>query len=432
MERKLGHLADDLRQQDGGAHRISALGKGQKLLGEIPGSQRRPLRLLQVAFDRRQPARVEQRQRDVAHDRGQDVVEIMRDASGQDADRFEPRGPFQFLLEALADRDIPDHQHGPDDFAFRVVHRCAAAFDQVGGAIAAREPRLGRQIDQHAFLQHPGQGQHESLIRPRSCENADLRERPAHRLRGDALGQLLRGAVHEQHASPCIGGDHPFGHRAQRHRQALLLRGERRFRALEFGEIHQRDHRVLQLEPLRLPRHPPAQVCVVAPPHKVAELGLRLAVVVSLPDGFEPALQHPQPLRREQSRNLALEMRLRLRVGQPHRRLVYRGHPDRGGQCRKLAGVAGQVHGQVPHAGGMPPLQHPAQTAQIQFENGDGDVLEQRPIPAFRLLDHHQRPAPLRHVSNEPLHVQQASVGVAHGTDVFTDPFHAGVATAHF
>ena len=99
MQRKVYGLRDDLRQPHCGTHRVAPFGKRQQLLREVARPQGRSLGLAQIRFRLGEGLGVEQRKREVAHDRRQDVVEIMGNAAGQDADGLQTGTALHFLLQ---------------------------------------------------------------------------------------------------------------------------------------------------------------------------------------------------------------------------------------------------------------------------------------------------------------------------------------------
>ena len=96
---KLGDLANHVRQGHGRADGSAALGERQQLLREIPGAHDRLFRVAQRFDGLGIHLFVKAREREIAHDDSEEVIEIMGDAAGQQAERLEPAGSQQFGLE---------------------------------------------------------------------------------------------------------------------------------------------------------------------------------------------------------------------------------------------------------------------------------------------------------------------------------------------
>jgi len=69
------------------------------------------------------------RQRNIAENAGQNVVEIMGDAAGEQAERFQFAGLVQFNFQLPIFRDVATDEGDADDAAGRVMNRCAAGHD---------------------------------------------------------------------------------------------------------------------------------------------------------------------------------------------------------------------------------------------------------------------------------------------------------------
>ena len=220
---------DDLRQPDRGADRIAALGEGEQLLGQVPRPQGGPLGLPQVVLDLGQLPGVEQGQGDVAHDHRQDVVEVVGDAAGEDADRFQLRGARASPPRAARARSrrgipapcrsgrCPPRGSGRSTLRPGAPRRrgrrgaCAAADGDMVSSCSTRAN--GPALKPRSRAPPPG-WQISRSGRPTAAASSQS-------------DQLHGGAVHELHHAPGVRGDHALGHRAQRHRQPLLFLRQR-------------------------------------------------------------------------------------------------------------------------------------------------------------------------------------------------------------
>ncbi len=84
----------------------SALRKRQQLMGQVSRPFRRLLGFLQPPVHLALAVRIHFRQRDVPEDRRQEVVEIVGDPSGQDADRIQLVAPRHLLFQFFPLRDV--------------------------------------------------------------------------------------------------------------------------------------------------------------------------------------------------------------------------------------------------------------------------------------------------------------------------------------
>ena len=96
---KLSDFANHVRQNHRCADGCATLGEGEQLLRKIPGAYDRLLRVAQRAGGLRFHFGVQAREREIAHDDGQQVVEIVREAAGQQPERLEFAGAQQFGLQ---------------------------------------------------------------------------------------------------------------------------------------------------------------------------------------------------------------------------------------------------------------------------------------------------------------------------------------------
>ena len=436
MQRKGGHLAHDGVEPHRGAHRFPALGKREELLREIARPQRRLLRRAQARGGRRVGRDVELGERQVAHDRREDVVEIMRDAAGEDADGLQPGRADQLLLEAVLVGHVAKHEHGPDHLAVDGMDGRTTALDHAALAGARDEPGLRRQVHHHVAPRDARHRQVDPFGSPRVLDAANLRHGVAAGLALVPAGQRRRRRVHELHDAVDAGGDDRLAHGPQGDGQALLLRGQRRLRpplGRDVGDDADQFPVVgregldgdLLVQPDILPGQAVAENLLVArQPPEQRLLGAHVHLL-----GLRHRLRRPR------------ELKLRLRVGIPSEepaeqvgfrreqfpvegpvphppRLALPDHAVRPLQQRRqpqfapplrllgavLGGDVGDDTHQVEH--GRLHLDHRDHLAQPDVIAGVLDVEFLR-IPARAALDRLQRPVPhdleLRHLHGMPV-----------------------------
>ncbi len=107
---EVGGLADDRLEVDDALHRQSAASESEELLRQPAGALSRGLRVVQYLAEIARQAAVAGREGDVAEDSGEQVVEVVSDASGQHRQRLEPLrlrerfGRADAVADVLADR----------------------------------------------------------------------------------------------------------------------------------------------------------------------------------------------------------------------------------------------------------------------------------------------------------------------------------------
>ncbi len=108
-------LLDQLRQAAGLLHGQPALGEGDELPGQVAGPQGGPLHLLQAGMNFLGGVGVHLGQGDVAHDGGQEVVEVVGDSPGQAAYRLHLLHLLQVLLQGFALAQVAGHPVGSQE-----------------------------------------------------------------------------------------------------------------------------------------------------------------------------------------------------------------------------------------------------------------------------------------------------------------------------
>ena len=151
-QRKVGGIADEFDERGGLANGRAAFGKGQKLLRQIAGAQSGFLDEIESGDDfAGQLGRVFDEGK-IANNGGKNVVEIVGDAAGQKADRFDAGGFGSFGFELEPVRDILEHENRTDDLALTIAHGGAAGFDQAFLFIARnQQPMIDRIVTMPGF-----------------------------------------------------------------------------------------------------------------------------------------------------------------------------------------------------------------------------------------------------------------------------------------
>ena len=124
VARRLQQLRDSAKSFD----RRTAFGEGEELAGHLLGAQAGLLRFVEPLLHR--PLGGDHfRQRNIAENAGQNVVEIMGDAAGEQAERFQFAGLVQFDFQLPILRDVATDERDSGDAAGRVMDRRAAGHD---------------------------------------------------------------------------------------------------------------------------------------------------------------------------------------------------------------------------------------------------------------------------------------------------------------
>ena len=394
MQRKRHHLADNRVQFDGGPHGFAAFGKGEQLLREITRSVRRLFRRPQADSGRRIRRHIEHTERNVAHDGGQDVVEIMRDAAGEHADRFQPGRAHEFLFEPFVLGHITKHQNRTNHGTLGGMDRRTTSLDQAVGPIGRHEPGLRRQIDDHITLRHARDRHLHRTAVVVILKHAYFPQQPAGGQAGIPLGQRRGGGIDEQNPARHIGGDHALRHRPQGDRQPFLLLGQRSLRLFQFREIDINHDRLRQVYGRLFAADPPPHVHVTVPAGDIMHQHLGLELGAPFPQGDESGADDPQRVGSFQQVTPSPESIRTFRPQQGERGLVYVAHPDQAGALpypvlvdikpgwKILDPAPAQFVQPLPHFG------------EVRLHDGHRGVLKQRAVAllgdAHRLL---RRPA---------------------------------------
>ena len=182
-----------LQHREGGQHRLhggAALGEGEELLGQTLGGHARILAVLE-----RRVVAIVLRERDAAEDGGQKIVEVVRDAAGEHAKRFETVGLDEFLggqghLQGVAEDN--DRAGNP---AVGVPHRAPAEQDGLGfGLFAACQDIFVVERDGFTEIKEPAGGELGALAAHAMQQREKLEEQlAAQGVR--LLAEKLRGLV---------------------------------------------------------------------------------------------------------------------------------------------------------------------------------------------------------------------------------------------
>ena len=143
-QREADRVLDEFADRRGLLNRRAAAGEGQELLRQITRAQRGVLRVVQPR--RHLVVRREEQgsEGDVSDDRGEQVVEIVRNPAGEQAELFQGLGFASLGFVALTLGDVAENQHHAGDFIFAVANRGGDLLDDVFGPFARPQGRVLR------------------------------------------------------------------------------------------------------------------------------------------------------------------------------------------------------------------------------------------------------------------------------------------------
>ncbi len=118
---------------DGGGllNRRAAAGEGEELLGEIARAEGGVLGVVQAAAHLVVRREDEGGEGDVADDGGEEVVEIVRNAAGEQAELFQGIGFASLGFIALTFGDVAEDKDDADDFVLVIANRGGHLLDDV-------------------------------------------------------------------------------------------------------------------------------------------------------------------------------------------------------------------------------------------------------------------------------------------------------------
>ena len=218
----------------------SAAREREELAGQILRAQTRFFRVGEPAQRGVAGGQQDFRQRKVAEDDGEQVVEIVRDAAGQLAERFLFAELEQFVLHAAAFGDVTEDEHRAHHLVVRVADRrggtaggeLRAVVADVQQRVARERQRAGdtllqRAIDQAVNRRAAGGFEEAKVVVDGLVEDRVVLQPE----------QAQGGVVGLDHPAVEIGGNHPVGDGPERDRQPFGLGGQRAAGLVAFGHV---------------------------------------------------------------------------------------------------------------------------------------------------------------------------------------------------
>ncbi len=162
---------------------------------------------------------------DVADDRRERVVDLVPHSGRERADRGQPLGVMESLLDLAPLGDVAEDQYATEDVASVVDDGSSAVVDRVLTPTADEEIGVRRELDREALARTELQVPLQRL--PLSVHEAkDLAERATDRVARAPSGERLRHGVHERDALRAVGRDDGVADRLQRGGEPALAFGE--------------------------------------------------------------------------------------------------------------------------------------------------------------------------------------------------------------
>ena len=169
----------------------------------------------------------------VPADHGEQVVEVVRDAAGELADRLEPRGLRELVLEELALGGVGLEADVRDDLAVRVAERARPERDRDRRAVAAAADDLGA-----AVLRAVRELRLEVARQLGPVVRRHRRQRPAEHLVGAPAVHRLGRLVPEQHVPVAVEADDPERRGRDQVAEHLVRRAPVLLEPVPLGHVH--------------------------------------------------------------------------------------------------------------------------------------------------------------------------------------------------
>jgi hypothetical protein len=245
---QLRHLLDQGREVDGLDQDLALARVRQHLVGELGGPQGRDLDLADELVDRRPARQLHQSQAGVAENSDQQVVEIVRDAAGEEPQALHllrlldaPLEPAALLFAALALGDVGDHREAADETAVGVLQRSRRHHGVDLAAVPGGPGHLvgRRQAMTPALL---------LLLEPAAVVGvAEVSEIAPVQLLPGMAEHLDELGVDQVDAVVAVGGDKALVHAFDQQPVALLAAAQRFVGSAALGDVLLDRHQVGQL-----------------------------------------------------------------------------------------------------------------------------------------------------------------------------------------
>src|SRR5947207_15723053 len=133
---KADRILNEFSDGRGLLNRSAAAGESKKLLREIAGAQRSVLRIVQARAHFVIWREEQGSERDISDDGREEIIEIVRNSAGEQAELFQGLGFASLGFIALTFSDVAENQHHACNFVLGVADRGGHLLDDVFGAVA--------------------------------------------------------------------------------------------------------------------------------------------------------------------------------------------------------------------------------------------------------------------------------------------------------
>src|SRR5947207_14781817 len=222
---KADRILNEFSDGRGLLNRSAAAGESKKLLREIAGAQRSVLRIVQARAHFVIWREEQGSERDISDDRREEVVEIVRNSAGEQAELFQGLGFASLGFIALTFGDVAENKDHAGDFVLAVANGGGDLFDDVLAALARTQGRVFRHAEQDRLRLVAGTSFLRARLRlqiDRDIVNGFQRTADGF-LRGPA-GQVLPGVVDHDDLALNVGGDDAVLDGTQGNGKAFLVR----------------------------------------------------------------------------------------------------------------------------------------------------------------------------------------------------------------
>lgn len=233
--RAVDRIAEELRQIRRLFDGRAALGKSEQLAGEFLGALGGLARRGETLADDRGDFASAERERNVPEDRGQDVIEVVCDTTGDEAQGFELLGFLPLLVCALPLSHVAHDDDGAEFAAGAVANGRAARLDDAFLGVAGNQEVQGPGGSALAIGDDVLEKVLRTAPRARIHEVEHLMDEPARGVFVDPAGEALGHGVEHHDAPVVIERDTSVADRTERHGEALLLGAQRFLGALSLN-----------------------------------------------------------------------------------------------------------------------------------------------------------------------------------------------------
>ena len=220
-----GGLLQDAPDRDGLLRRHAAFRERQQLPRQLTRAHARLFGLGQRV--RRRVRHRRPRHRHVAHDRQQNVIEIVGDAARKKPERGELAGLRALLLNPDGVGNVSKRQHEADYTTVTVTQKRGTVLDRMLAEVARHQDGAPAGAQLVAAKRQRRDGVVGRLACLRITGVKHFTKGLTDGLVGRPPSQHFRDAVNRKNGAVEVSGDDTVGDASQRHRQALFFLGER-------------------------------------------------------------------------------------------------------------------------------------------------------------------------------------------------------------